>query len=266
MLRSLHAALCVMLLMAASARSDDPKSGPVFEMRTYVCEPGKLDALNARFREHTLRIFEKHGMKNVAYWTPIEGEGAENTLIYILSHESREAAKASWAAFRADPEWQQIAADSQAKHGKILARPPEAVYMTYTDYSPNSGNTDPAVPARRYRTADPDKVYELRIYTAADGKLDALHARFREHTTAIFHKHGMGSYAYWQPQDEPLSRNVMLYVLEHESREAATLSWNAFRSDPEWQRVVQETEKDGKLLAQRPEAIFMKSTDYSPRR
>lgn len=254
MSRPLCAALGVISLVVVSAQAEEAMPGPIFEMRTYVCEPGKREALNTRFREHTLRIFEKHEIKNVAYWTPIEGDGAADTLIYIVSHKSREAAKASWDAFRADPEWQQVAAESQAKHGKILAKPPEAVYMTLTDYSAKPG------------TEDPNKLYELRIYTAAEGKLDALHARFQKYTTEIFRKHGMSSYAYWQPQDEPQSRNVMLYILVHESRETATNSWNAFRSDPEWQQVVLETEKEGKLLSKRPEAIFMKATDYSPRR
>jgi hypothetical protein len=106
----------------------------VYELRTYTTEPGRLPALNKRFRDHTLKLFEKHGMKNEMYWTPTDPELAENTLIYIVSHESREAAKKSWAAFQADPEWQKAKAASEAD-GKIVAKV-TTVFMQPTDYSP----------------------------------------------------------------------------------------------------------------------------------
>ena len=107
----------------------------VFELRTYHTVEGRLPALEKRFRDHTLRIFEKHGMKNVGYWIPQDAPAHANTLIYIISHESRDAAKKSWAEFGADPEWKKVAADSQVD-GKILDKAPESVYMDPTDYSP----------------------------------------------------------------------------------------------------------------------------------
>ena len=108
--------------------------GRVFELRTYTAPDGKLPELQARFRNHTMRIFEKHGMKNVGYWVPQDSPARENTLIYVISHASREQAKANWASFGADPEWQKVAADSQ-KDGKIIDRI-ESVFMDATDYSP----------------------------------------------------------------------------------------------------------------------------------
>src|SRR5262245_50298291 len=80
----------------------------VFELRTYTAPEGKLDALQARFRDHTRRIFDKHGMTSIGYWVPQDAPDSQNTLIYILAHKNREAAKASWAAFTADPEWQKV--------------------------------------------------------------------------------------------------------------------------------------------------------------
>jgi hypothetical protein len=106
----------------------------VYEMRTYYTLPGRLPALQARFRDHTTKIFEKHGMKNVGYWVPQDAPKSENTLIYIISHESREAAKASWDAFRKDPDWQKAQKASEAD-GKIVEKL-ESVYMNSTDYSP----------------------------------------------------------------------------------------------------------------------------------
>lgn len=106
----------------------------VFEIRTYHTFPGRLDALHKRFREHTLKMFEKHGMTHVGYWVPQDSPARESTLIYVISHASREAAKANWAAFSADPEWKKIAEASQVD-GKIVEKV-ESVFMDATDYSP----------------------------------------------------------------------------------------------------------------------------------
>jgi hypothetical protein len=109
----------------------------VYELRTYTTLPGRLPALHKRFAEHTMKLFEKHGMKNEMYWTPTEGEKKDNTLIYVVSHDSREAADKSWRAFGADPEWQKVAAESQteAVGGKIVEKV-ERVWMKLTEYSP----------------------------------------------------------------------------------------------------------------------------------
>lgn len=109
-------------------------AGRVFELRTYTAPEGKLPELHARFRNHTMRIFEKHGIKSVGYWVPQDSPAKDNTLIYIISHASRDAAKASWAAFGADPEWQKVAKESQI-NGKIVAGI-TSVYMDPSDYSP----------------------------------------------------------------------------------------------------------------------------------
>jgi hypothetical protein len=235
---------------AAPPAADDT---PVYEMRIYTCQPGKLAALEHRFREHTLRIFARHGMENVAYWVPVDGPRAGTTLMYLLRHASRAAAAESWQAFRNDPEWQQVAARSREEHGQILARGPESTYLAPTDYSPQPG------PARQ------DRLYELRIYTAAPGKLDALHDRFRQHTDAILRKHGMRPVGYFRPLDEPESQNVMIYILEHQDAEAAAQAWRAFGQDPQWQDARDASEADGRLLAERPERTYLRATDYSPR-
>ena len=106
-------------------------------------------------------------------------------------------------------------------------------------------------------------VFEVRTYTAEPGKLDALHARFRDHTVQIFKKHGMTSVGYFAPTDEPLSKNTLIYILEFPSREAAKKSWDEFRSDPEWQNVQKESEANGKLVT-KVDSVFTGPTDYSP--
>ena len=110
-------------------------SNRVFEMRTYTAAPGKFEALQKRFRDHTLKLFEKHGMQHVGYWVPADPPNSENTLVYIIAHKSREAAKASWAAFGADPEWQKVRKESMAD-GVSLTTKVESVFLNPTDYSP----------------------------------------------------------------------------------------------------------------------------------
>lgn len=110
-------------------------SNRVFELRTYTTNPGKLETLKTRFRDHTMRIFERHGMTNIGYWIPADPPNSENTLIYVIAHQSREAAKKSWADFRADPEWQKVAAESE-KNGKLLSKSPDSVFMNPADFSP----------------------------------------------------------------------------------------------------------------------------------
>jgi len=110
------------------------QSKRVFELRTYHALPGRLPALQARFRDNTLKLFVKHGMTNVGYWTPLDAPASENTLVYILAHASRDAAKKSWDDFRNDPEWQAVAKASEAD-GKIVEKV-ESVFMDATDYSP----------------------------------------------------------------------------------------------------------------------------------
>ena len=111
--------------------------------------------------------------------------------------------------------------------------------------------------------SETDQVFELRTYTAAEGKFDDLLARFRDHTLRIFEKHGMTNVGYWTPQDEPLSANTLIYVLAHPSREEAEQSWRDFSSDPEWQSVAEESQKDGRLIVGL-ERVFLDPTDFSP--
>jgi NIPSNAP len=120
---------------AGYSRGADDKGKPrVYELRTYTTLPGRLPALHARFKDHTIGLFAKHGMKNGMYWVPTDEKKKDNTLIYVVSHESREAAEKSWASFIADPEWKKVQAASE-KDGKIVMKV-EREYMTLVDYSP----------------------------------------------------------------------------------------------------------------------------------
>lgn len=107
--------------------------GPVYELRTYTAADGKLEDLKARFRDHTIRIFNKHKMESVGYWVPEDAALAKNTLIYILKHPSRAEGEKNWVAFQNDEEWKKVAADSE-KNGKLVTKV-ERIWMDATTFS-----------------------------------------------------------------------------------------------------------------------------------
>jgi hypothetical protein len=109
-------------------------STTVYELRVYHAMEGKLDELLKRFREHTTKLFEKHGMKNVAYWTPLDEPAKSSTLIYVLAHPSREAATANWKAFQDDPDWKSVR-DKSEENGKLVEKV-DSTFMALTDFSP----------------------------------------------------------------------------------------------------------------------------------
>jgi hypothetical protein len=120
---------------AVPAAAAQPGGGRYFEMRTYHAASGKLDALNARFRDHTVALFKKHGIDNVAYWTPAEGQpGAGRTLVYVLAYPSKEARDESWKAFQADPDWKKAREESE-RDGKLVEKV-DQLFLNPTDYSP----------------------------------------------------------------------------------------------------------------------------------
>jgi hypothetical protein len=238
----------LMCSFVVSARAAD--AAPVYEFRVYYTHPGKMPDLLKRFREHTCALFEKHGMVNVGYWLPVEVKD-QDKLYYVLKHASRDAAKASWSAFLSDPEWKQVRDASEAA-GKIVAKV-DSTFLAATDYTPA------AIP-----TLTTPHTYELRIYTTNEGKLADLDARFRNHTTKLFAKHGMTNVLYTHPTDaDKGAANTLIYWLAHDSVEAAKKSFDAFRADPEWIKVRDASEANGKLLANPPVSIFLTPTDFS---
>lgn len=134
---ALPALLALLPLAAPAAAQTAPAAPqqPVYELRIYTPAPGKAEALNARFRNHTLKLFARHGMHNVAYWNELPRPDApDGRVVYLLSYPSREAREADWKAFVADPEWQKVVAESEA-NGKIVIKV-ESIFLTMTDYSP----------------------------------------------------------------------------------------------------------------------------------
>lgn len=233
----------------------------LFELRTYTAEPGKLDDLNKRFRDHTCKLFAKHGMVNVVYGIPTE---TPDTLIYLIAHKDKAAADKSWAEFRDDPVWKE--AYKKSHENGPLVKKVDSQYLVPTDYSPmKSVTNDPVKPGEPL-------TYELRIYTTNEGKLPNLNARFRDHTVGLFEKHGMKNVFYGVPTDEKTKDNTLVYFIAHKARtpgdtEGAMKSWSEFQNDPAWKAAREESEKDGKILVQGGvKRFFLTPTDYSPRK
>ena len=134
----LRTALFVVAIAAATfsgaPASAQQGEGRVYEMRTYTAQPGRLDDIITRFRDHTRVILERHGMKNVGYWIPRDSTLSENTLVYLISHTDREQARANWRAFAGDPEWHRVRDASEANGPIILGI--QSVFLDPTDFSP----------------------------------------------------------------------------------------------------------------------------------
>lgn len=241
----------LMTLLSVAAAEQDTRC---FEMRIYYAADGKLDELNARFRNHTCKLFEKHGIVNIGYWMPIENP--DHKLVYLLAYPSKEAREASWKAFMADPDWQKAYKESEAK-GKLVTKV-DSRFLTPTDYSM----------AIKPATASPERVFELRTYTTTTGHLPNLDARFRDHTIKLFAKHGMQQFGYWHLMSgQKGADDTLIYLLAHESKEAAEKSFKAFRADPEWVAVrkASEDKAGGSLTVENGvKSEFMRPTDYSP--
>ena len=247
----LLAAAAATLSSNVMAAEHSTKNG-IYEMRVYYAPEGKLDELHARFRDHTMRLFEKHGIKNVAYFVP-EGANPERKLIYFLSYPDREARDRAWKAFFADPEWRQAATKSEEK-GRLVAKV-ESIFLRTTDYSPM-----PKIEAKGGR------VFELRTYTTPKGKLDELNTRFRDHTMKLFSKHGMENVIYWtKTPDQPNAETTLIYLLAHKDKEAGKKSFDMFRQDSEWVKAKSESEKEGSLtVSNGVKSEILVPTDYSP--
>lgn len=245
--------LLAMSAVAPSATAAETSPNKCYEMRVYFAPEGKLDALHSRFRDHTTKLFEKHGMTNIGYWVPLEN--TENKLVYLLSYPDKAARDASWKAFQADPDWVAAKAKSE-ENGKLVAKA-ESRFLTPTEFSTVT-----------YKPSSAPQTFELRTYTTGPGNLTHLINRFRDHTVALFTKHGMRHFHYLTPiQGEPGADNTLIYLLAHDSPEASKTSFTAFRADPDWIKAKTDSEAaaGGSLtIEDGVKSELLNATDYSP--
>jgi len=252
--------LTLMAMLVAAAATYAATDSRCVEMRTYYAAEGKLDALHKRFRDHTCKLFEKHGIENLGYFVPL-GPNPERKLVFFIAYPSRAERDTRWNAFFSDPAWQKAYKESEVD-GKLVTKA-ETVYLTATDYSPlakaeNVGN----------------RIFELRIYVTEPGRLPNLNARFRDHTVKLFAKHGITNLPYWTPHADqkgalnpPDPANTLIYLLAHKNQDAAKTSFDAFRKDPDWvaARKASEEKAGGSLTVAKDgvRSLLLVPTDYS---
>jgi hypothetical protein len=221
----------------------------VYELRIYYCEAGKLENLIQRFTKHTAKLFEKHGMKNEAYW--LQTKNDSNALYYLLSYSNMDARDKSWKNFADDPQWKNVKSASEA-NGKIVSKV-KSYLMSATDYSMN------------FKKAHKKKsgVYELRIYHLYPEKLKDINNRFKNFTIYSFERYVMRNIAYWNTIEKTKEvQPKLIYLLGHDSEEAAKKSFDSFRADPQKKIVFDKSEENGKIV-ERIESIFMKPLPIS---
>ena len=249
----LYSLLAASLLLSTATYAKPAPAKPssrFYEVRIYHPTPGKYAEIVDRFRQYTTKIFEKHGMENIGYWTPTDTSMKE--LIYILAYPSRDARDASWKAFGSDPEWKAVVAKTEA-NGKLVDHV-DQIFMTEADLSP----------AIKLKQASPERTFELRTYTPAPGKLPDLLTRFRDHTMKLFAKHDMTNVAYWVTEEkDPSVQPKLVYILAHPGETEGKAHFDSFRKDPVWVKAKEASEKNGPLTT-KVESIYMKPTDYSP--
>lgn len=245
--------LCLLaLLTTALPEARAEKDDRVFELRTYHTNPGKLDALLTRFRDHTVALFKKHGMTNVAYWVPVKNDG--QVLVYLMAYPDRKKRDEMWKAFASDPDWKAAYAAS-TKDGKLINKV-DQVFLKATEWSPPF----------KIDKQDPSRLFEMRRYTTNPGKLPNIHARFRDHTVDLFNKHGMTNLTYFRllPGQDGAD-NTLIYFLAHEDEAGRKKSFSAFSKDPAWQSARKASEVDGKILIKGGvKSTLMAPTDFSP--
>ena len=216
----------------------------LYELRVYETMPGKLPALNDRFANHTVGFFNKHGIGMLGFWTDEIGDS--NKLTYILSFDSMADREQKWAAFQADPGWQEVRAETE-QDGAFVERV-RNMFLRLTPYSP-----EPQIST---------KVQELRTYEAVPGNLPALNNRFANHTNALFHKQGIETIAYWT--EDVGTSNQLVYMLGFDGLGDREEKWGAFQNDPDWQKARAASEVNGALV-KRSHNQMIRRTAYSPR-
>jgi hypothetical protein len=236
-----------------------PEYSPrLYELQVYRSSPGKLDALHARLRDHQIPLLEKHGVITAGVFVPA-GENPEGIVYVLASAEGLGALQDGWAAFIEDPAWRRVQTETDGD-GKLVLEAAKSRLRT-TSWSP----------AFTAEKASKSRVFELRTYTCPDrAKHSALMRRFREHTMKLFSKHGMNNLVYWTPDEEPEASRKLVYLLAHDSVDAAQKSFAAFRADPEWlaARKASEEQAGGSLTTQENGVVseFLQATEYSPLR
>jgi hypothetical protein len=218
-----------------------------FEMRTYTVHEGKMPDLIQRFQNHTRTLFAKHGIESVAYF--LSETQPEQQLTFILGYPSAAERDIRWGNFANDPEWKAVAKASEA-NGPIVQKV-DQVFMVW------------AKGLNAAKSPRPSGVFQLRTYHLLPGRLDAIQARFRDHTQALFEKQGLSNYPYWITVEKEGVQSKLVYFIGHQNKEEFNAAFGRFVADPEWIKVRDASEVSGKIV-EKIDSHFYTALPFSP--
>jgi hypothetical protein len=220
-----------------------------FEMRTYTCPEGKRPELIKRFQDHTLNLFKKNGIESIAYFLPVDE--SNYTLTFIIAYPDQASRDKLWNQFFNSPEWQKAYKESEV-NGPLVSNV-QQVFMTM---APELSSGIPNLKSE-------DRIFEMRTYYMHQGRVEAINARFRDHTRTLFEKHGMTNVVYWYTVESDGSQPKLVYLLAHKSVEAAKASFDAFGKDPAWIKVRDESQASGPIV-EKIVSVYFKALPFSP--
>ncbi|WP_194775395.1 NIPSNAP family protein [Pararhodonellum marinum] len=237
------------LILGTQAMAQKPEM-EYFEMRTYHAHEGKRPDLIKRFEDHTLKLFSKNGIGNLAYFIPTDPN--DQTLTFILAYPDQDSRDLLWNQFANDPEWQAAYKASEA-NGPLVAKV-DQVFMTMAE---DLNEVNPEWNPKK------KKIFELRTYTLYPGKLDDIHRRFRDHTQTLFEKQGMENVVYWYTVESSGNQPKLVYLLAHKNEKKAKSSFEKFRNDPDWIAARDASELNGPIV-EKVESKYLKALPFSP--
>jgi len=239
--------LAFFLPFTAFAQQDSDMKSTYFEVRKYYANEGKLQDLLNRFENHTMKLFKKAGMENIAYFVP--AENADNSMTYILGYPDEKSRDRMWAEFGNDPTWKKAKADSEVNGGLV-----KSVDQTFMVLAPGL-NSNP-IPLS-------SGVIQMRTYFMLNGKVPNIQARFRDHTQDLFEKQGLRNYPYWMTVEKEDSQPKLVYLLGAKDQGSFDSGFAAFVKDPEWLKARDASESSGKIV-EKIDAVMFKTLPYSP--
>ena len=235
------------MLVSLSVFGQQGIKSTYFEMRTYTTHEGKRPDLIKRFQDHTLRLFEKNGIENVAYFLPTDE--ADQSLTFILGYPSEESRDDLWDKFANDPEWQAAYKASEA-NGPLVSKV-DQVFMVWAP-----GLNDTPKPS-------PSGIFQLRTYHCFPGKIENIQARFRDHTRTLFAKQGLKNYPYWLTVEKDGTQPKLVYLLGHSDQVAFDAALQRFVAVPEWIKARDASEASGKIV-EKIDSKYLKALPFSP--
>ncbi len=239
--------LVLLVTMNLFAQQIDDIRSRYFEMRTYTSHPGKRADLIKRFQDHTLRLFEKSGIENIAYFIPTDEN--DQTLTFILGYPNENSRDRLWNRFVTDEEWQKVYKESEA-NGPLVQK----IDQVFMVFAPGLNATP---------KPNPSGIFQLRTYYCFDGKISNIQTRFKDHTQALFEKQGLRNYLYWLTVERDGRQAKLVYLLGHKDEATFNTAFQNFAKDPAWIKVRNASEADGKIV-ERVEAKFLKALPFSP--